>query len=147
MQARIELDALPNCQIPVSTFDHKGNPAPPVMLNTTRSYKHLGSVTSAVPTLNPVLEINARITDAKRAYHSLRKRVFATSLPTKTKMLALESLVLSRLFHNSGTWSQLTPKLHQKLDHTLAYFLKPIVGLSYRPNVDVASTCRVLSTA
>ena len=83
-------------------------------------------------------EIHGRIGKASAAFRQMSRGIFANrNIAVSTRLQLLESLVLSIVFHGSGTWPLLTHRQFTKLAHVIISWQRRIAGDLLDP-VDLA---------
>ena len=111
-------------QLNVSTEPHDGKPQ---TLFVTCEYQHLGTKAGQNGRLQG--ELNHRTGQATQAYHQIRKKILTNKkIQTSRRLQLLESLVLTRLFYNSGSWPQLTNAQYTRLQHMVTSWQRQVVG-------------------
>ena len=96
-------------------------------LHFTSTYTHLGALFEMEGGLRA--EVFRRIGLAWTAFIQLSKQIFTNQhLTIKVRLQLFESLIASKLWFGSGTWSTLSQKLLQKLDGVTMRMIRRIVG-------------------
>ena len=93
------------------------------------SYKHVGGIVSADGHMRR--EVCARVQAATAAWVKMRKVITDRHLPTDVRLQILRGLVLSRLFFQSPSWSELDSWCMHKLETTYARFLRQLSGCTW----------------
>ena len=105
-------------------------------LRVVAKYQHLG--TAFHQSLSFQQEIHGRIGKASAAFRQMSRGIFANrNIAVSTRLQLLESLVLSIVFHGSGTWPLLTHRQFTKLAHVIISWQRRIAGDLLDP-VDLA---------
>ena len=108
--------------------------AMPRKVFATGLYQHLGTKIGQNCSLER--EILHRLAQATEAFHCLYKPVLGNkSLSVRTRLKLCESLVLTKLFYNSGHWERLPSWLATKVQHRVTSWQRRITGEPYgRPD-------------
>ena len=96
-------------------------------LRTVAEYQYLGTSFSQVVSIGH--ELKVRLAKAGAAYRLLRKQLFMNRrLPVATRLLLLESLVVSILLHGAGNWPLLTVRQHDRIHAAIMKWARSIIG-------------------
>ena len=90
------------------------------------SYKHVGGIVATDGHMRR--EVCARVQAATAAWVKMRKVITDHHLPTDVRLQLLRGLVLSRLFFQSPSWSELDGWCMHKLEATYAGYLRQLSG-------------------
>ena len=114
----------------IGTLGHLPLGDPIGSLRIASSYQHLG--TSFAQTATVTQEVQTRIGKATQVYRQLKRTVFANRrLAPHVRLVLLDSLVLSIVFHGAGNWPLLPYRLMKKLTHTVTSWQRSIIGLGH----------------
>ena len=102
-----------------------------VQLRIVAKYKHLGNQIHL--TLHQVHEIRVRIAQAKAAYAKHRKQIYQNGMIKQSiRVRLLQSMVLSILNYNMGTWRPLTTKEWQIYEGAIMFFYRGVLRATHR---------------
>ena len=122
-----------------------------VSLRIVPHYKHLGSQIHR--TLKQIHEIRIRVAQARAAYAKHRKHVYQNSkIKLTIRVRLLQTMVLSILNYNMGTWRPLSTKEWTIYEGAIMYFYRGLLRATHRhddlltwPNEKILATLEVPS--
>ena len=99
-------------------------------LRVVSDYQYLGTQFSQIADIG--FEINTRLGKSSAVFRTLRQHVFGNRrLPVKTRLILLDSLVLSILFHGAGNWPLLSHRTYKKVQHAVITWQRTIIGKGF----------------
>jgi len=93
-----------------------------VKVHVVTLYKHLGGMVHLTQRMEK--EAKQRIAKAAAAARGLKQHWKATQLNQEARASAMKTLVLTRLYHNGGTWGQEDPRVRSE-DGAEGYLMAP----------------------
>lgn len=94
------------------------------------SYKHLAIRFQMDADLEH--EISCRSAMARTAFHEVRRQIFRNqSLPVRTRITLLHSLVFSKLFYGCGSWYEIPRRVVARLDGIMIRFYRSVVDKGF----------------
>ena len=103
-----------------------GDDDQPDFLRYQGHYKHLGTQHETAGELGQ--EVSYRIGTAWSAFRSLRPILCRRSLPVQTRLMLLNSLILSKLFYGAGSWHSLKKQHYRKIASCYMNLIRQTVG-------------------
>ena len=99
-----------------------------VLLPLVSAYRHLGCQQS--PGGHLLAELRYRISQARAAFVEGRRKVYkASAITVRRKAIILNSTVMARLLHGSGSWGPLSRGEFRIFSRAVWSFYRPLLGL------------------
>ena len=99
-------------------------------LRIASDYQHLGTTFAQDASISQ--EVRRRIGKATAVFRQLKKPIFSNKrLGIKARLVLLDSLVLSIVFHGAGNWPLLPHRLMKTLTHTVIAWQRSIIGVGH----------------
>ena len=97
-------------------------------LRIASDYQHLGTTFAQNTSISQ--EVRRRIGKATKVFRQLKRNIFSNRrLGTQVRLVLLDSLVLSIVFHGAGNWPLLPHRLMKTLTHTVTAWQRSIIGV------------------
>ena len=114
-----------------------------LLLQVTRTYKHLGTVASADMSMQP--EITSKMTAMKNTVKAVKGDFLARpSIPLEPRLLVLKTLVFSKGLFQAGTWPLLYVSELSRMHKQMMSIYASIVdaGMHVQPPILMTYFCR-----
>ena len=116
----------------ISTMGHLplDDPLGGQSLRIASDYQHLGTTFAQNTSISQ--EVRRRIGKATKVFRQLKRTIFSNRrLGIKVRLVLLDSLVLSIVFHGAGNWPLLPHRLMKTLTHTVTTWQRSIIGIGH----------------